>query len=361
MTARVATFLDLPAASPGGSVELFLDLYTGAEPLIPARAFMLDAGHNGLPAVPGLDLLAVAGKCLDGPGFTQYVTALRHALADVLDLGTSMSSTCSTSPSAPPRPCCEPSRATRASPWSTGPTCCSPRPTPTNCESCATQSAARTRSSCPPAAMADRLRTLAPDAGRVVKIPWGIPDHLLAGPPPHRSSPERRQRLLYAGRLTPEKGGDRPTPSPRTATNYTLSIAAPPHQFHALSPDLRRAGLDVRYLGWLPRTELWKAFADHDALLMPSTTLEAMGLVALEAQACGLLVLYQPVPGLGEALGGSALPTNFTDPDHVAANLRRLVAPGLADDLRESARANAARFPLSVTASALTALSDSLS
>lgn len=36
-----ATFLDLPADSPGGSVEVFLDLYTGDKPLIPARAFML--------------------------------------------------------------------------------------------------------------------------------------------------------------------------------------------------------------------------------------------------------------------------------------------------------------------------------
>ncbi|MDX3030273.1 glycosyltransferase, partial [Streptomyces scabiei] len=36
-----ATLLDLPVGSPGGSVELFLDLYTGEQPLIPARAFML--------------------------------------------------------------------------------------------------------------------------------------------------------------------------------------------------------------------------------------------------------------------------------------------------------------------------------
>jgi hypothetical protein len=38
---QTATFLDLPAGSPGGSVELFLDLYTGEQPLIPAHAFML--------------------------------------------------------------------------------------------------------------------------------------------------------------------------------------------------------------------------------------------------------------------------------------------------------------------------------
>lgn len=97
--------------------------------------------------------------------------------------------------------------------------------------------------------------------------------------------------------------------------DFTVSIAAPPHEFRTLQPALQRAGLDVDYLGCLPRRELWKAFAEHDALLMPST---------------------------------------------VARNLRRLATPGVADDLRESARTNAARFPLSTTAAAQAALSDGL-
>lgn len=361
MIARVATFLDLPAASPGGSVELFRDLYTGTEPLIPSRAFMLDADHNGLPAVPGLGLLAVDGKCLDEPGFTEYVTALHRALADVLDPGEvdvvhlqhlTFGATPALLRTLPGHPTVALVHGTDLLFAETYPDQLRVlRDTVHRADAIVV----------PTSAMADRLSTLAPGTDRVVKIPWGIPDHLLAGPPPPRSPPDGRQRLLYAGRLTPEKGGDRLTQALATAGNLTLSIAAPPHAFHALRPTLSRAGLDVDYLGWLPRRELWKAFADHDALLMPSTTLEAMGLVALEAQACGLPVLYQPVPGLNEALGESALPTDFTDPDHVAANLRRLGEPGLVDDLRESARTNAARFSLSATASALAALSDSLS
>ena len=361
MTARVATFLDLPAASPGGSVELFRDLYTGAEPLIPARAFMLDTSHNGLPTVPGLDLLAVDGKCLDEPGFTPYVTALHRALADVLGPGEvdvvhlqhlTFGATPALLRTLPDHPAVALVHGTDLLFAETYPDQLRVlRGTVHRADAIVV----------PTSAMADRLHTLAPTTDRVVKIPWGIPDHLLAGPPPRRPSSDGRQRLLYAGRLTTEKGGDRLTRVLGTAADYTLSIAAPPHEFYALRPALRRAGLDVDYLGWLPRPELWKAFADHDALLMPSTTLEAMGLVALEAQACGLPVLYQPVPGLDEALGESALPTDFTDPDQMAENLHRLVVPGLADDLRESARTNATRFPLSATASALTALSDSLS
>lgn len=52
-----ATFLDLPAGSPGGRVELFLDLYTGDHPLIPARAFMLGRSSTRHLMPAGLDLL----------------------------------------------------------------------------------------------------------------------------------------------------------------------------------------------------------------------------------------------------------------------------------------------------------------
>lgn len=80
-----ATFLDLPAGSPGGSVELFLDLHTGEKPLIPARAFML-APTGPRPRHPAvLDLLTVAGKCLEGPAFGRYVAALRQALRVAID------------------------------------------------------------------------------------------------------------------------------------------------------------------------------------------------------------------------------------------------------------------------------------
>lgn len=79
------TFLDLPAGSPGGSVELFLDLYTGDQPLSPARAFMLTSPGTRPPLPAGLSLLPVAGKCLEGIAFARYVQALRKALAAAVD------------------------------------------------------------------------------------------------------------------------------------------------------------------------------------------------------------------------------------------------------------------------------------
>jgi glycosyltransferase involved in cell wall biosynthesis len=164
-------------------------------------------------------------------------------------------------------------------------------------------------------------------------------------------------RLLYAGRVTAEKGVEALIKSLAPVPGVELSVAAPRAQFHALAPLLQRAGVRVRYLSWLRRPQLWKAFTEHDVLVVPSTTLEAMGLVALEAQACGLPVLYQPVPGLSEALATSGTATDFTNSAALARDLDRLrKTPGLLTALRQAGYANAARHPLSATAQSLTDL-----
>lgn len=72
-----------------------------------------------------------------------------------------------------------------------------------------------------------------------------------------------------------------------------------------------------------------------DLLVIPSTLLEAMGLVALEAQACGLPVLYQPVPGLNEILASSGVATDFTHSAALARDRPRSAARPPAGGLRE--------------------------
>lgn len=88
-----------------------------------------------------------------------------------------------------------------------------------------------------------------------------------------RVRPQREARVRVAEVL-----GERLDALPRIQEHGGVGV---PGQFHALAPLLQRAGVRVRYLGWLRRPQLWKAFTEHDVLIMPSTTLEAMGLVAL--------------------------------------------------------------------------------
>ncbi|MFD6327231.1 glycosyltransferase family 4 protein [Streptomyces sp. NPDC058442] len=355
-----ATFLDLPVGSPGGSVELFLDLYTGDRPLIPARAFMLGRS-NPVHRVPaGLDLLPVARKYLEGPAFGRYVAALRRALAAAIDpaqIGVlhlqhlAFGATPALIRALPLHP-----RIALVH----GTDLIFAEAHRDQLQVLRETSRAADAVVVPTGAMADHLLKLAPqiDWHKIIHIPWGIPDHLLTDPParPTRTSTSHL-RLLYAGRLTAEKGVENLIKSLASMLGVELSIAAPRAQFHALAPLLQRAGVRTRYLGWLRRPQLWRAFAEHDVLVMPSTTLEAMGLVALEAQACGLPVLYQPVPGLSEALAASGVATDFTHSAALARDLARLhTTPGLLSALRQAGYANVARYPLSATARSLTDL-----
>ncbi|MFJ8138910.1 glycosyltransferase family 4 protein [Streptomyces sp. NPDC096013] len=360
-----ATLLDLPAGSPGGSVELFLDLYTGECPLIPARAFMLGPSNPRRLLPAGLDLLPVAGKCLEGPAFGSYVTALRRALTAAIDpnqIGVlhlqhlTFGATPALIRALPLHPRIALVHGTDLIFAETH-----------RDQLRVLRETARAADAIvvPTEAMADRLLKLAPqtDRRKITHIPWGIPDHLLTAPPPRPTHASTSHlRLLYAGRLTAEKGVAALIKSLAPVPGVELSIAAPRAQFHALAPLLKRAGVRAHYLGWLPRQQLWKAFAEHDVLVMPSTTLEAMGLVALEAQACGLPVLYQPVPGLSEALAATGVATDFTNSAALARDLDRLrTSPGLLSALRQAGYANATRYPLSTTAQALIDLGHQLS
>ncbi|MGW1076042.1 glycosyltransferase family 4 protein [Streptomyces sp. NPDC002537] len=361
----VATALDLPAGSPGGSVELFLDLYTGPSPLIPARPFMLaPIGHR--PRRPaGLGLLPVVGKCLEGPAFHRYVAALQRALTEALapdQIGVlhlqhlAFGATPALIRALPKHPRIALVHGTDL----------------LFAEAHRDQHQVLTHTIrladaivVPTAAMADRLLRTAPttDRMKITHIPWGVPDRLLTRPP--RRPPQASGgpfRLLYAGRLTQEKGAGNLLRALAAVTGVELSIAAPHDQFHNLTHAVRQSGVKVRYLGWLPRPQLWRTFADHDLLVMPSTTLEAMGLVTLEAQACGLPVLYQPVPGLMETLAASGTSTDFTRPAALARDIDRLrTTPRLLAALQQAGRNNAARYPLSATAKALAELGHRIS
>jgi glycosyltransferase involved in cell wall biosynthesis len=356
----IVTGLDLPADAPGGSVELVHDLYTTANAPLRGWAFMLRPDGTGSPRHDAeLALLDVPGKCLDGAKFWRYTAVLTKAIASAarassdavvhlqhLAFGASPA-LISAYPRLPQIALVHGTDLLFADTH------------PTQRQVLHRVIAAASAIVVPTVAMADRLTGVAPDLDltRVVHIPWGIPDQLLDAEPTRSwTTTGETLRLLYAGRVTAEKGAARLIAACQLVPGVRLSIAAPRHEYTALSArsDLSR----VTYLGWLSRRQLWKAFDDHDLLVVPSTILEAFGLVAIEAQARGLPVACQPVPGLREILSGSALEIDLSAPADVAAQMAWLRRDSAAlGELRRAGLRNAARYPLSVTASRLTDLS----
>ncbi|MEZ0075602.1 glycosyltransferase family 4 protein [Planotetraspora sp. GP83] len=363
------TGVDLPPGSPGGSVELLRDLYLAPDRLIPADVFMLappdaasgSASDSGAPGSDRPALLAVPGKQVDGAGFWAYVDALAAAIRErfpaagygVVHLQHLAFGATPALLRAFPR---HPHLALVH-----GTDLLFAADHPTQAEVLKEAVAAARAIVVPTTAMATLLGRLAPaDSSRIAHIPWGIPDHLLSEPPERHRHAGGDLRLLYAGRLTAEKAGSGLFEALAGLDGVTLSVAAPPAEYRRLDEESGLAG--VRYLGWLSRPDLWRAFAEHDLLIVPSTRLEAFGLVAVEAQACGLPVLYQPVPGLLEVLGDSAIPVDLAAGPHAIAEavswLRK--DPAALDDVRAAGYRNAARFPLSRTAKELQALSEQI-
>jgi glycosyltransferase involved in cell wall biosynthesis len=140
--------------------------------------------------------------------------------------------------------------------------------------------------------------------------------------------PPNRFNVLYAGRITSEKGSELLTEAfllarEREPRLHLVLAGGGPEQ-----PALEeRLGDAASFLGWLEGEDLARAYASSDALLFPSST-DTFGQVILEAQASGL-------PVIAVAAGG---PLSLIE-HRVTGLLCPAVAHALAEALLELASA----------------------
>jgi alpha-1,6-mannosyltransferase len=181
----------------------------------------------------------------------------------------------------------------------------------------------------------------------VVRLPLGIDDVFFDDTPRPTDraaanggqaawGPRRPLELLYAGRLDPDKGFDlvlallpRLLEDPR----LRITIAGRGARQQAVE-EMRHARF--RYLGYVAnRREVAEIYRRHHVLLSPGPH-ETFGLSALEAMACGLVVVGTNVGGVGEFLRRVESPFRFT-PGDVEGFCRAILAACDAD-LAEHAR-----------------------
>ncbi|MFP5333333.1 MAG: glycosyltransferase [Acidimicrobiia bacterium] len=211
----------------------------------------------------------------------------------------------------------------------------------------------------------DLLEHYGADPGRLCTSPPGV-DHTVFAP---GDRAEARSRvgfgpppvLLYAGRIQPLKGVDVALGAFRLVREAfpeaSMVIVGGPSgaqgreeldRLRALAADI--GGVDFR--DPVPHDDLADHFRAADVLLLPSRT-ESFGLVAAEAQSCGLPVIAARTGGLSHVVDHdtSGFLIDGWDPaDYAAAAIDVLSDRALADRLRDGALGWSQRFSWDATA-----------
>ena len=137
-------------------------------------------------------------------------------------------------------------------------------------------------------------------------------------------SVQRGERLLFVGRISPEKNLEiaiRVAKKANLGLDIIGKIAKKNQEYwQTLEPLID--GVQIRYLGAKHSSELPKYYSSARALFFASDITESFGLVAIEAQACGLPVIMQRGGSRNELIREQV--TGFlctSDDDYIAAAL----------------------------------------
>ena len=163
---------------------------------------------------------------------------------------------------------------------------------------------------------------------------------------PEQTAGEPPLRLLFVGRLSPQKNVARLLDAVAlTRRPVTLRVVGDGELRAALEDQAARLGLGdrVEFSGGLLGADLVDAYRQADAFVLPSEK-EGMPLVALEAMAAALPVVATDVPGNSELLGGVGL-LAAPRPDALAAAIDSLAQdPALRRQLAERSSAASAQY-----------------
>lgn len=172
-----------------------------------------------------------------------------------------------------------------------------------------------------------------------------IPNGIALAPPPSREAVASVRRLVWSGRLSPQKGIDLLLPAlarvVAAGRDFSLEIVGDGPEAPALAATCRKLGLDgrVAFAGPLHRDAVRARLSAADAFVLPSRY-EGMSNAALEAMESGLPVLLTACGGIDtwidDGIGWRCRPE---DSDELFAALCRLLDTPAADLLAMGSRA----------------------
>ncbi|MDX1502571.1 MAG: glycosyltransferase [Thermoanaerobaculia bacterium] len=158
-----------------------------------------------------------------------------------------------------------------------------------------------------------------------------------AAPPPR----EGVERLLFAGRLAPEKNIEAIVQAAEHLPEMSFSIVGEGPQRPLVEEAARRLA-NVRALGWIGRSELAALIDEHDLMLLPSRV-ESFGTAGLEGMARARPVLTSRHCGMvqWECLRSALYEIHPGEPLHQAIRRVAEVPPAERREVGERARAAA--------------------
>ncbi|HEY4911107.1 MAG TPA: glycosyltransferase family 4 protein [Methylomirabilota bacterium] len=177
-------------------------------------------------------------------------------------------------------------------------------------------------------------------AKRVELIPNGVDTtHFAPGP---RASPAGKPRILYVGRLSPEKNLSTVIEAARHLEPGSTTILTGPGPLReTLAAQAARLGVLVEFPGVIEQSKLPAVYRGANAFVLASFT-EGHPKVLLEAMACGIPCVASNCAGNRSLItdGKTGLLFDPHSATALAACLKRvLTEPGLADSLASAARA----------------------
>lgn len=176
--------------------------------------------------------------------------------------------------------------------------------------------------------------SFAPFADRVVELPFGVDEARFSPGPPQRKKfgiPSDAKVVAFVGGMDTAhafKGVDVLLhAASQLARNTWVVLVGDGNLRASYEAQARSLGIAdrTRFLGAVPGMDLPDLFRSADVLAFPSTSqAEAFGLVALEAQACGIPVVASDLPGVRTVIQDKAtgLLTPAGDAEELAAHLR---------------------------------------
>jgi glycosyltransferase involved in cell wall biosynthesis len=159
----------------------------------------------------------------------------------------------------------------------------------------------------------------------------------------------RQQAIVFLGRLVSDKGVDLllRAYSCLKRPDWPITIIGSGPEYESLRALAHHLGISqsVRFTGSLQGAPLSNVLNTHEIMVVPSLWHEPFGIVALEGQASGCLVLAADGGGLPDAVGPGGLLFRCGDQADLTAKLRLLIEDtALRSRLRAKATAHLAHF-----------------